>query len=204
MELLQGGKWTIWIGALSDQHVLLLSEILQLVKTRMTISGRRMRNQMEQTSALASSGITVGLLFPPLCFILFFLKASCVEKNKSRKSQKTKKWKFGGLIQHLTCSSSTMLFSLMPCLIGTLRETGLESLVAVGGDVGSGRSSIKRSMIHQTVRQAWKGRRNQHFEPPKLLRNLLHLTSASPSSSWCKRGSVSLRMMCACVAPPWK
>lgn len=76
---------------------------------------------------------------------------------------KKKKKEIRGLIQHLTCSSSTMLFSLMPCLIGKLREMGLESLVAVCGDVGSGRSSIKRSMTHQTVRQAWKGRRNQHF-----------------------------------------
>lgn len=58
-----------------------------------------------------------------------------------------------------------MLLSLMPCFIGKLRAMGLGSLVAVWGDVGSGRSSIKRSMIHHTVRQAWKGRRDQHLTP---------------------------------------
>lgn len=42
-----------------------------------------------------------------------------------------------------------MLFSLMPCLMGKLRETGLEPS-------GSGRSFIKRSMSPQTVRQAWE------------------------------------------------
>lgn len=84
----------IRVGALSDQHVLFLSKILQLVKTRMTISGWWMTNQIEGTSALASAGITVGLLFPPLGFILFFLKASCVEKHESCESQKTKKMKF--------------------------------------------------------------------------------------------------------------
>lgn len=59
------------------------------------------------------------------------------------------------LVKRKTSSSPMMLFILTPCLVGKFRETGLGPFDGDSGDVGSGRSFIKRNMSHQTARQAW-------------------------------------------------